>query len=101
LAITTYVFKKIEKIRFSGSPRDIDDLANKVLAGEKVATSSLSDYYLIGLKKPGKVGDYFSVLNSLGEEVAIVIIEKIEIRKFRDITESFAIEEGDGSLINW
>lgn len=92
---------EIEKIKFGSSPVEINDLANKVLSGEKVSTSSLLDYYLFGLKKPGKVGNYFSILNSSEEEIAVVKIEKIETVKFGNITESFAIEEGDGDLENW
>ncbi len=79
----------------------MDNLANKVLNGEKTSTSSLLDYYLIGLKKQSKIGDHFSILNSFGEEVTIVSIEKIEVIKFGNITAKFAIEEGDGSLDNW
>lgn len=90
-----------EKIQFGSIPHEMDDLANKVLTGEKVATSSLLDYYLNGLKKQSKVGDLFSILNSAEEEVATVRVEKIETIKFGDITEKFAIEEGDGSLKNW
>jgi uncharacterized protein YhfF len=91
----------IEKIKFGGSLSEIDTLANKVLTGEKIATSSLFDLYLLGKKKQSKVGDIFSILNSVDKEVAIVEIQKIQIAKFRDITEKFAKEEGDGSLTNW
>lgn len=71
------------------------------MKGEKVATSSLLDYHLQGLKPASKVGDYFSIQNSSDKEVAIVRVEKIEVIKFGDITKTFAIEEGDGSLENW
>jgi uncharacterized protein YhfF len=93
--------KEIEKIKFGSSPEVIDDLANKVLTGEKTATSSLLDYYSNGLKKISEVGSYFSILNSFEKEIAIVKVEKIETVKFEDITEEFAIQEGDGSLKNW
>ena len=91
----------IEKVKFGNSIYEIDDLANKVLIGEKVATSSLLDYYLIRKKKKSKVGDCFAILNSVNKEVAIVKVERIETLKFEDITEEFAKEEGDGSLENW
>jgi len=89
------------KIQFASTPHEIDDLAQKVIFGEKVATSSLLDYYLAGKKRQSKLGDVFSILNSAKEEVAKVKIIRIEKRKFGDITEEFAIEEGDGSLENW
>lgn len=91
----------IQKFQLGSSPAEIDDLAHKVLTGEKTATSSLLDYYLLGLKKACSTGDCFSVLNSLEKEVTAVRIEKIEIVKLGDITEKFAKEEGDGNLENW
>lgn len=92
---------KKDKIQFGSSPHEIDHLAEKVLNGEKTSTSSLLDYYLVGLKKRSKIGDSFSILNSSGEEVTIVSIEKVEIIKFGDITAKFAREEGDGNIDNW
>ena len=91
----------IEKIKFGCSSSEVDDLANKVMMGKKVATSSLLDYYLIGKKKQSKVGDCFSILNSVDKEVVVVRVERIETVKFGDISEEFAKEEGDGSLENW
>lgn len=91
----------MEEVKFGGSPIEVDELANKVLTGEKISTSSLLEYHLQGLKTGSKVGDTFSILNSSDKVVAVVKVEKIEIIKFGDITESFAIEEGDGSLENW
>lgn len=86
------------RIQFGG---DTDELAGKVLSGEKIATSSLYDYYRMNLKEMSKVNDYASILDSQGNEICVVIIEKIKILKFQDITEEFAIQEGDGDLHNW
>lgn len=91
----------MEKIKFGSLPVEVDDLANKVLRGEKTATSSLLDYYNLGLKKMSKIGDRFSISNSLDKEIAVVRIIQIEVDGFGDITETFAKEEGDGSLENW
>ena len=77
-----------------------DELANKVLSGEKTATSSLYDYYLMNLKEEIKINEYASILDSQGKEKCIVKIERIEIVDFQDITEEFAVNEGDGCLEN-
>ncbi len=95
------MLKICKKIQFGATADEIDDLAHKVITGEKIATSSLHDYYLIGKKKQSKIGDVFSILNSTKEEVARVEITKVELVKFGDITEQFAKEEGDSSLVNW
>lgn len=92
---------EILKISFGGTDPEKDDLADKVIKGQKTATSSLEEYYLLGIKKRSKVGDYFSVLDSSGNEVALVRIEKVRNVKFGNITDKFAVEEGDGSLENW
>ena len=91
----------IQKVKFGSTDKDINELAQKVLNGEKIATCSLFDYYKAGIKKFSKEGDYMAVLNSSDKEVAIVKVTKIEIVRFGSISESFAIEEGDGSLANW
>ncbi len=78
-----------------------DDLTLKTLKGEKTATSSLYDYYLLGIKEMSNIGDFARVVNSSGEEICTVKINRIEIVNFKDITEEFAREEGDGNLDNW
>ena len=86
------------KIQFGSDP---DGLAEKVAAGGKTATSSLYDFYRMNIKEMTKVGEYASVTGADGTEKCIVRIERTEVMRFGDITESFAIEEGDGSLENW
>ncbi|WP_029904810.1 ASCH domain-containing protein [Prevotella sp. 10(H)] len=90
-----------QQIKFGGTDKDIDELAQKVLSGEKTATSSLLAYYKAGLKELSTVGDLLSVLDSSDNIVTIVKVTRIQIIRFGDITESFAIEEGDESLANW
>ena len=69
---------------------DTDELADKVLSGEKTATSSLYDYSLMNQEEI-KVNEYASILDSQGKEKCIVKIERIEIVDFQDITEEFAV----------
>lgn len=90
-----------QQIKFGSADEVIDELARKVLSGEKTATLSLLDYYKHGLKDSCTVDDYISILDSSDNQVAVARIVKSEIVRFEIITESFAIEEGDGSLANW
>lgn len=78
-----------------------DELAEKVLKGEKIATSSLYDYYSANLKEMININEYASVLDSRGREICIIQIKRIEVIEFKNITEQFAIDEGDGNLVNW
>ena len=90
-----------QRIKFGNTDEDIDLLALKVLSGSKIATSSLLEYYRLGLKSLSTVDDYMAILDSSDNQVAVVRVVRIEIMKFGDIPESFAVEEGDGSLANW
>lgn len=86
------------KIQFGSAT---DELAEKVLTGEKTATSSLYDYYRMNLKEKIKENEYASVLDSHGREICIIQIKRIDIIEFQNITEEFAIDEGDENLGNW
>ena len=86
------------KIQFGS---DADELAKKVQTGEKIATSSLYDYYCMHLKEMIKENEYASILDSQGREVCIIQINRIKIIEFQNITNEFAIDEGDGDLENW
>lgn len=87
-----------QTIQFGGNT---DELAAKVLSGEKTATSSLYEYYRLNQKRMSQVSDYAVILDARGNEVCIIQIERIEIIRFKNITETFARQEGDGDLCNW
>lgn len=90
-----------QSIKFGSNKEDMDELAHKILLGKKTATSSLLDYYRMNLKDMSKPDDHISILDSCDNEIAIVRIIKMEIIQFKNISELFALEEGDGSLANW
>ena len=56
---------------------DTDELADKVLSGEKTATSSLYDYSLMNQEEI-KVNECASILDSQGKEKCIVKIVVIK-----------------------
>lgn len=89
------------RFQFGGTDCEKDDLANKIITGEKTATSSLYDYYLSGMNDMSRVGDFALVLDSTEKEICTVRIDRVEILEFKDITDKFAQEEGDGNLENW
>ena len=78
-----------------------DELAEKVLIGDKIATSSLYDYYSMNLKEMIKEDEYAFILDSHGREICIIQMKRKEVVEFQNITEQFAIDEGDENLANW
>ncbi len=93
---TTLQYK--EAFQFGVDP---DKLAYLVMEGEKVATSSGFEFYGISNEEVPKVNDYSIVLNSVDIPVAIIKVTKVDIVPFNEVSEEFAISEGEGDYEFW
>lgn len=83
---------------FCDNQEDADVCAALVAAGRKRATAtSVAELQLAGIPMP-EAGDYAVVTSWAGEAKAIIRTCAIEIRRFGDIDEAFALEEGEGDL---
>lgn len=88
-------------MRFGNTPKMGHELAKLVLAGKKVATSALVDYYPLRSEQPSQIGDGYFLLAGDGKPVAIIEITDVYYLKFSEVDEAFADAEGDGTLANW
>ncbi len=87
-----------ESFQFGASP---DWLAELVVEGKKVATTSaLFVYELYNIDMPS-IDDYSIVLNSKDEPVAIIRNTKVEVVPFNEVSEEFALSEGEGDFEYW
>lgn len=78
-------------------------LAELVLRGEKVATSSLlQEYESDGTPPPGP-GDLSVVTNWEGAPLCVIETTAVEVRAFEDVDAQFAAAEGEGdrSIEGW
>ena len=81
----------LESYSFGDSPAQADELAGLVLAGIKTATCwDASD----GLSD--KIGERMVILDGSG--VAVAVVETVELfqRRFNEVDEAFAYDEGEG-----
>ncbi|WP_447727371.1 ASCH domain-containing protein [Sphingomonas koreensis] len=87
---------------FCDNQPDADSCANLVVAGRKRATaSSLVELELAELPVPN-AGDLAVITGWSGEAKAVIRTTSVEIRKFRDVDEAFARDEGEGDLtLEW
>ena len=88
--------------RFCDNQRDADACADLVVAGRKRATaSSLVELERAGLRVP-EAGHYAVITDWSGRARAVIRTTSVEIRKFSDVDEAFAIAEGEGDLtLEW
>ena len=86
-----------------GYPEIADEILECLLQGSKRATTGLKCLYDIENEPLPQIGEYSVILDSHGLPRCITQITKIEITKFRDITEEYAYIEGEGdkSLNYW
>lgn len=80
---------------------EADLLAKLVVDGEKTATTSGFDFYALDNEEVPKVEDYSIVLNSKDEPVAIIKTTNVDIVPFNEVSEEFAIAEGEGDFEFW
>lgn len=88
---------------FGDSPEMADNLLALVLAGTKTATcGALRDFGPGGEPMP-EVGRRDVVLDGQGRPAAVIETLEVEIRRFDQIDEAFARDEGEGlqTLADW
>ena len=80
---------------------EADRLSGLVVEGEKTATCSAYAFYEIDNEAVPEKGDYSIVLTSTDEPVAVIQTELIEIIRMNEVSEDFALSEGEGDYEHW
>ncbi|QWH40474.1 ASCH domain-containing protein [Bacillus mycoides] len=81
--------------QFGDSP---DYLAKLVIDGVKTATCSCHIFYELENEPLPTTNDYSIVLNSQDEPVTIIKTIEVTVTPMNEVTEAFAIAEGEGDL---
>jgi uncharacterized protein YhfF len=87
-----------ERFSFGDSPAMADKLLALVLAGVKTATCGALRDFPAGEAQRPVVGRRDIVLNGAGQPAAVIETVEVTERRFDEIDEAFAREEGEGSL---
>ncbi len=78
-----------------------DWLAKLVVEGKKTATTSGYIFYELENETLPKVGEYNIVLSGQEEPVAVIQIESVEVVPMNEVTEEYALAEGEGDYQFW
>ncbi|WP_310619366.1 ASCH domain-containing protein [Flexibacterium corallicola] len=91
-------YEDIPRFSFGDSPELADELLHLVLVGQKTAScGDLHSYESEGLPLP-KAGDQFIVQTGKGEDSCLIEMISVDIRRFDEIDEVWAVLEGEGDL---
>jgi uncharacterized protein YhfF len=86
-------------IEFGTPGKFREELNDLVLKGIKRATSGTLEWDYQANNEPiEKVGEKLAVLNSEGKPVATIQATRVEIVRFADVPDEFALAEGEGDL---
>lgn len=77
-----------------------DELAQLVISGVKTATCSGYVFYGLENVPLPTAGDYFIILNQEEQPVAFIKTVDVTLVPMNEVSEEFAIAEGDGSYEN-
>jgi uncharacterized protein YhfF len=83
-----------------GNPGDSrDKLISLILDGNKRATAGTLEWDYVAENEPIEVvGERLAVLDNLNHHVATIQATRVEIRKFVDVPDEFALAEAEGDL---
>ncbi len=87
-----------------GAPGEMRDRLNSlVLAGEKTATAGLLEDYIAEDEPLEEVGERQALLDSDGKVVAVVVVTRVEVVRYADVSPDFVEDEGEGfaGLEDW
>jgi uncharacterized protein YhfF len=81
----------MKSISFGDSPAMADELLALVLSGKKTATTGATED-----ASSDEVGERIIIQDGREKPRAIIQITEVSVRKFNDVDDSFAYDEGEG-----
>ena len=78
-----------------------DWLADLVVEGKKTATTSGFVFYELEKEPIPQAGEYYIVLDGQENPVAVILIQSVDVLPMNEVTEEFALAEGEGDYRFW
>lgn len=96
-------YKDAVTFSFGDNPRLADELLALVIAGQKTATCGAARDFGPGKEALPVVGRRDIVLDGRGEPAAVIETLEVVYRRFNEVDEQFAYDEGEGlrTLKDW
>ena len=87
----------LRSIEFGTRGKMREELITLILNGRKRATAGILEWDYRAQGEPlESVGERLAVLNSDGQHVATIQVNEIEVIRFADVPDKFALAEGEG-----
>ena len=89
----------LRSVEFGNPGESRDKLISLILDGNKRATAGTLEWDYLAENEPIEtVGERLAVLDNQKNQVATIEITKVEVRKFSEVSDEFALAEAEGDL---
>ena len=92
------VVDDLRSIEFGTPGKSRENLVNFIINGNKRATAGLAADYEKEGEEVEFVGECLSMVNNDGEHVATLQVTRVDITRFADVPDEFALAEAEGDL---
>ena len=92
------VVDDLRSIEFGTPGKSRENLVNFIINGNKRATAGLADDYEKEGEEVEFVGECLSMVNTDGNHVATLQVTRVDVTRFADVPDEFALAEAEGDL---
>ena len=97
--MTFPIVNGLRGIEFGASGESRHKLISLVLDGNKRATAGTLEWdYVAENESVETIGERLAVLDNRGKQVATIEVTKVEVKRFADVPDDFALAEAEGDL---
>ena len=97
--MTFPVVNGLRTIEFGNPGESRDKLISFILDGNKRATAGTLEWDYIAENEPIEtVGEKLAVLDNLNQHIATIQVNRVEVKRFADVPDEFALAEAEGDL---
>jgi len=99
LTMTFPVINGLRTIEFGNPGASRDKLISFILDGNKRATAGTLEWDYIAENEPiESIGEKLAVLDNHNQQVATLQVNRVEVKRFADVPDEFALAEAEGDL---
>ena len=100
LPVMTFpIVNGLRTVEFGNPGESRDKLISLILDGNKRATAGTLEWDYIAENEPIEtVGEKLAVLDNLNQHIATIQVNRVEVKRFADVPDEFALAEAEGDL---
>lgn len=97
--MTFPIVKGLRTVEFGNPGESRDKLISLILDGNKRATAGTFEWDYIAENEPIEtVGEKIAVVDNNNQHVATIQVNRVEVKRFADVPDEFALAEAEGDL---